>query len=944
MMNRRSAIVLFKVLPFVIILLISAATGCHVQDTHVQNEQIFNPIPRDQSVIRIQLDNGFKFLLRPVREGKTVEFALVVKTGAAAETKSEHGLAHFVEHMAFNGTERFPGNQIIALLGKSGVEFGSELNAFTTYNYTCFHFQIPANKPDLQSRSIQILEQWASAVRFDAMEVEKEKGIILEEIRAKDKNETYLHDLYRFGTRLEHHPILGTGEDIAKVTPEKLIQFYRRWYRPDRMALVAVGGFDEHQLINQIKSSFGHLRNSGTSRFKPWLQAPSADKKVLRTTNSQDGRSHVTLTWIHRAAPAANLYDLEKEMTQDFVRSLIQQHFSQTAVLGEDSITALKVKSRWINPKTRLDQLFITVGDDTPLDATGRAWLEILRLRRAGFSAKEIEIAKKAKKIEIDSADEFLYLNSETFRLIDSETYGQPLVNPHTYALLHKRFLPKITAQSVLSTLNEMFAADPNFIVLSLPAGFADSTTSGEIAAAILKKDLRRNRSDQQWNNGPELPMRPFKPGQILQADRLDILGIMQAERWRLSSGMTFYIKEIPDKNLISFYLAAPGGRNALNVEQLPAARFLPMFTRFGAIAHHTLKTYERNLEARGIDLHIFIKENLHGFRGSFPKKETAYALGFIHQLMTDASVDPILFQKVQREFIDSRSRAEALPQKKLSLRIRRLIYAADQRRRPPAISQYAKITANDVLSVYRQLFGNANGFHFFYMGDKNHIDLRHQVEICLGSLPHGPQAHRHVNHPVELSNRQETLMSSENPENRSDITLTFLVNGHDQSYVERLTEQALFYIVESRLDKKVREERSLVYSFEIDRTSSQYPATAWRITIRFACAPSNRERIAQLVRQELIALSINGPQEDEFQGAINHLRHRSEYLKNDIGFIISLFESQYVNGVAGIEGLQHQKLIENLTKADIARLAHICFNTQNACIQAELNPPGAKL
>lgn len=878
-------------------------------------------------------------MLRPVHEGKTIYFALAVKTGAAAENDSEHGIAHFVEHMAFNGTERFSSNQIINLMQASGVQFGPELNAFTSYNYTCYYFCIPANKPELLTQAIQILQQWTSAIRFDHSEVEKEKKVVIEEIRKKSETTKTLHSFYANGTRFENHPIIGTAKDVSRITAPKLINFYRRWYQPHNMTLIAVGGFDEVQLSKAIKKTFGSRVSRTTRVLKPWEDIPSADKRVLPIIDSYDGQTYIKMAWAHRSRPVTNMPALKKEMLKDFVTTLIQHRLSQTISTADPPIYSVNLNSTQINPKTKLQQIRITVKNDGHIDGVESLWSELLKIRSHGFSTKEIEIAKQIKKYEIDSENDTIYLKTEMFRLLHSNIRETQLVHPYIYGLLYRRYLKTFTADSVHRVFNTLFGTDPNFIVLGLQDETDEKRLSSDVVEAITKLNQFQVQSHQVDTSTQSLVMPQVEPGHIIATENIDFFGVLNIERLQLNNGVSFYIKEIADQNLISFCFSAPGGKNVLSDDQLPSAHFLPKFMQYAVIEGQSLESGKSNLSARGIKIRIFVNENLHGIEGTFPKNQCDYLFGFIHLLISKSTIDQDRFENVQQQLFDSRRRIDAISKDKLSLDIKRTIYKADQRRYPVSANQLTNVTSADVLSAYRKLFGNANGFHFLYMGDKYHLDLKKYITTYLATLPHLSKPQQHVRHSAQMLRHNKTITSSENRSKRSDIRLVYLIKGHDQTHRDRLTVQAMIYILEARLERVIREEHSLVYSVQVNKTTSRFPSEDWQLAIRYSCAPNNRERIADIIQEELKVLRNAGPQDQELYGAKNHLRHQSAYLDNNIRFIKSLFENRFIHTSFDIDGLKHQNMIENITHSDISQMAGICFGDTIIRVLAELNP-----
>src|SRR6516162_599458 len=256
-----------------------APGGAPAPDPRAKALALTDAMPVDPAIIRAQLPNGLRYYVRAnPKPEKRAELRLVVKAGSILEEDDQQGLAHFVEHMAFNGTAHFPKNEIISFIESLGMRFGADLNAFTSFDETVYQLQVPTDKPETMDKAIQVLEDWAHNVTFDPVEVEKERPVIMEEWRlhrgADARIEDKLLPIVLKGSRYADRIPIGKTEIIQQAKVDTLRKFYKDWYRPELMAVVAVGDFDKASVENSIKNHFNAIPASTSPKPRPTFDIP----------------------------------------------------------------------------------------------------------------------------------------------------------------------------------------------------------------------------------------------------------------------------------------------------------------------------------------------------------------------------------------------------------------------------------------------------------------------------------------------------------------------------------------------------------------------------------------------------------------------------------------------------------------------------------------------
>src|SRR3989454_2050155 len=252
-----------------------------------------DPIPAEREITIGQLPNGLRYYVRANKKPeKRAELRLAVKAGSVLEDDDQQGLAHFVEHMAFNGTEHFPKNEIVQFIESIGMRFGADLNAYTSFDETVYMLQVPTDKPEVMDKALLVLEDWAHNVSFETEEIDKERGVVMEEWRlrrgAGARTTDKLFPILLKGSRYADRIPIGKTEILQNFKPETLKKFYADWYRPDLIAVVAVGDFDKTAVENLIKAHFSGLQNPPSPKPRPAYDVPDHEGSVYAITTDKE--------------------------------------------------------------------------------------------------------------------------------------------------------------------------------------------------------------------------------------------------------------------------------------------------------------------------------------------------------------------------------------------------------------------------------------------------------------------------------------------------------------------------------------------------------------------------------------------------------------------------------------------------------------------------------
>ncbi|HYG62586.1 MAG TPA: pitrilysin family protein, partial [Thermoanaerobaculia bacterium] len=375
-------------------------------------ERLAQDLPFDKNLIKGKLDNGLTYYVkRNPRPEKRAEVWLAVDAGSVLEDEDQRGLAHFIEHMAFNGTKRFEKMELVNYLESIGMQFGADVNASTSFDETIYTLRVPTDRPEVMKKAFEILEDWAGAVSFDADEVNKERGVVIEEWRLGRGAEARIEDkqlpiLFKGSRYAERLPI-GTLEVLEKATPEQLRRYYKDWYRPDLMAVVVVGDIDPQQMEAMVKEHFGGLKNPDNPRPRQLYDVPTGGgTRVAITTDPEATDTTVGIYSVIDKRPEGRVGDYRQSLIENLYHDMLNSRLRELTQGGVPPFSwAGSSAGRFVRTRDVLFQM-VAVPEGGIQEGLEALLTEVERVRRHGFTATELERAKKELILFYDQAEQ----------------------------------------------------------------------------------------------------------------------------------------------------------------------------------------------------------------------------------------------------------------------------------------------------------------------------------------------------------------------------------------------------------------------------------------------------------------------------------------------------------------------------------------------------------
>ncbi len=825
-------------------------------------------LPVDPAVHQGQLDNGVRYIIRRNEEPAGRAFLrLVVNAGSTLETEDQLGLAHFVEHMAFNGTEDFDKDEIVNYLESLGMRFGPDINAYTSFEETVYMLQLPTDSTERLERAFHILENWAHKVSFEPEEVERERGVILEEWRVGLGAQTRLRDahfpvLFQGSMYAERLPI-GKPEVFTTAPREELVAFYRDWYRPEFMSVIAVGDFDLDLVEGFIRKFFGRIETRTGGPERPEFRVPNhTETRFAVASDPEAPRSSVAVYNKRTPNPMQTRAEYRERLGDILYAMMMNERFSELAQAADSPfLQATAATGRIVRAAdVHLVQAITAEGGVTAgLEAITR---ETQRVRRHGFSEIERQLATRRFERSMRNAyNERNQTPSDRFmtEYTSHLLYGEAIPGiEYEYALIQE-FLPDITLEELNARAQQFLGDDNRVVLVALPERPGlQPPNDAELMAALRRAEAATpGEFSFAGSDSPLLESSP-QPGEIVSEiyhEEVD------ATEWVLDNGVRVIWKDTDFRSdEIQFSAFAAGGTSfADDSRVLEARKLAEMFARSG-VAQFSQSELDRVLAGSSVRVDHVVESVFHGLSGRGSSEDIDTLFQLIHLQVSEPRLDEQSFENfIRREEVALRSRATQ-PFALFQDRLTELLSPGNTRTRPFRVEMLEELDRQTALDLYHDLYGNAAALTFVFVGNittNGSPDFSDLVRTYLGSLPNRGQAPRYHDRRTP---RPEGRVEDEVRAGIEDAGRLALVYHGEYEWSQEANHllSSLTDVLRLQLRERVREQESGTYSVGVQRSISRFPEPEYLLLLSFGADPAQMQRLAAVVEEETAALGAS--------------------------------------------------------------------------------------
>jgi zinc protease len=896
------------------------------------------PIPPGPQVKVGKLANGLTwYVQRNARPEGKLELRLVVKAGSILEDDDQRGLAHFVEHMAFNGSTSFSKRELVSYLQSIGVKYGADLNAYTSFDETVYILPIPTDRKENVAKAFQVLEDWAHGLSFDDAAIEKERGIVLEELRlgkgASDRMSKQLLPRIFNGSRYAERLPIGQEEVLRNFKPEALRRFYRDWYRPDLMAVVAVGDIDPAQAEKLIKAHFGHLKNPAPARAREYAAIPQRQETeaVVVTDREAGGNSLLIRYPVQPVREAGTIGEYRQELVRALFGNMLNQRLQELSQLPAPPFLSASSSLGKLTPRYRAYNAQAVLGPGGATPAIDALVQENERARRHGFSATELERAKKGLMRTYERAyNERDKSNSASYaaEYIRNFLHDEPIPGIEAEYRYVQELVPGITLDELNTYARRTIPADSGKLVIYTGITRPDTPTGEQLLAAVAAAEQKEVAARDDKAVAAQLMDTPPQPGRIVAETHDQKLGLTHLA---LSNGVKVILKPTDFRNDQVLMSAARFGGQALYDERdILNARFANQIVASMGVADYSPLDLRKILAGKAAGVSMALSNYTDIVAGAAGASDIETLLQLVWLKFAGVRRDDDLFRSYIGKQVEVARNRASQPGARLGDTVLGTLF--DNHPRAPRTlkpEEYSKISLERSIEIYRQRFSSAKGLTFILVGSFEPAALKPLLATYLGSLPTPdiPVAWRDTGmRPVTGVVKREVRAGTEP---KSTVSLTF-TGKTAFSEAEQMRFAALLEVVNLRLIEVLRERMSLIYGGSASGAITKIPYENYMIGVTLPTGPENVEKVLAATFAELARLKEQGPDAADLDKVKrNWLQNHRRSLREN-GYWLAHLQTALTEGTDPASVLDFDKRVAALSADDIRAAARHYFNTDN--------------
>jgi len=825
------------------------------------------PLPLAPDLKKGVLPNGMTYYIRKHgKPEKRTRLWLAVNAGGMLEDDDQNGLAHFDEHMSFNGTKRFPKNEIINYLQSIGMRFGADLNAYTNQSETVYQLEVPT-EADKLARGLDILRDWAGDATYEPGEVKSESGVVLEEWRGDRGADMRLEKkhakvLYK-GTRWADHDVIGDPEILKKADRTALYRFYKDWYRPDNMAVIAVGDFDPAEIEKAIVARFSDLKNPPNERKKVLGGLPKADG--TRISIETDNELPTAEVAIHNFIPTrdkASLAALRRDVVESLYRTVMSERYNVLRRRPDAAFTNAFSGMTRANRETDDFVREAQVKNGKVEDALRALLTESARIDRHGITQTELDRAKVQLNREFDQiVDRNATIDSRLVvqEIVRNFLTGELILAPERERDLDKEALAKVTVADINADVKTFGGADNRAIEISVPEGQPKPTAERvkAIIAEVEKADI------PAWEDKAiptALMTTPPKPGKIVKEKAFDKIGVYE---WTLSNGAHVILKPTDfEKDAVAMSADSPGGTAVAPDSNFINARFANAVAQTGGVGDFDSDTLTKVLAGKTVSVQPILSETGEGLNASASPKdlETMFQLTYLR--ITAPRKDEEQFKVWQANSAEQLANQERSPEFQFFKKASEAKYKNNPRRSFPKPEDYAKINLDKSLAFYKDRFGDVADWNFVIVGEFDLAKIRPMVETYLASLPSKGRHEKEKDLGIRKVPGVVKVKFDLGVEPKAAVSFDFHADDKWSMEAERDL-YTLGQVVSNLLREELREAKGGTYGVGAFGNVLRSPHQERTFSIQFGCDPTRVDELVTAMNEQLDKLKKDGPPAD---------------------------------------------------------------------------------
>lgn len=890
-----------------------------------------NSVPADTAFRIGKLDNGLTYYIRHNTEpaGRACYY-IIQNVGAILEKDNQNGLAHFLEHMAFNGTKHFPDKGILNTLERHGVAFGRNINAYTSFDETVYNLSdVPVDKPGLIDTSLMILADWSDFLTLAAEEIDKERGVIMEEWRSRRdaswRMMTQMLPVLFEGSQYAVRDVIGDTAVIKNFEPETLRNFYHDWYRSDLQAIAVVGDIDVDAVEAKIKEIFSPIPAIENPLPRPQnLLVPKQGTQYLLITDPEASETSVSLITNDREPDlrARDIQYIRDGYVIALMNRMMRSRFSEIVQKGTPPFVNGSLNySPFLARNYNALVLSATVREDQEATAFEAALTELERVRRHGFTKGELERAKATMLSNFEN----IYKQRDKIsndrwaaQARDHFLTGEPIPSLDLQYDYYKNILPEITLEEVSARLEGLISDDNSFILVEGPD---DKThlTEAEALDIVRKVKAADIKPYEDLTGGTDLIGEPLPGAEVIKTVALPLFS---ATEWTLSNGAKVVFRHADyEKDNVSLSGYAFGGESLYNDSLVPSLSLFPVVISMYGAGEFDNVALTKMLAGKKASVSLGLQETMQTVTGTSTPKDFETMMQLLYLRFAQPNYNREAYDAIIGRYTAVITAMQKNPNKIMSDSLQMNMTGYHPRTFLMTPESMKLISYDDVNHIYETAFDDASDFTFFITGNIEEEVARDMAARYIGSLPSRYTTETWkdlgINQP-EGTVRKEIAIPLAVP--KATVIISY---SADSKFIPSnyLRMDVLKGILDLVYTEKVREEEGGTYGVRLNASSEKRPEEKTNLLIAFECDPERASELKEIIYRELTDIAINGPSQVNLEKTVSNMLKTREEEREHNKYWANTVQSYYLYGIDRNDDKNFADILNKIRTKDIRKV-----------------------
>ncbi len=885
-------------------------------------------LPIEKSLVQGTLGNGFSYsILHNEKPKDTVEFRLLVKVGSLEEEDDQRGLAHFVEHMAFNGTKHFEKNELISYLESIGLKFGGDLNANTGYTRTLYKLSVPVSDKHLDV-ALTILGDWAGGMLFNPEEYEKERGVVLEEKRLRNSVAFRLYMQYApllYGeSKYTDRTVIGTKEVIEHSPVQRALDFYEKWYRPELMHLIVVGDINVSKMKKKIQKQFSLLKNNSSKKPISRLIPENNETRMMVISDKELFENATEIYYLEPYLGTRTFANKKSYIVTWLAKNIFNMEAKKALLKPESKALDISMLTQKLTPHKKAHTFVLTYNEKDREEAFSQLHALMWQFGKFGFDETMLKrVKKQLLKYNEDafkniSSTESTALSSELIRSIE---HGGIFIDRKMDYEIVNILVGEITLQEVNERFRDILNIQDRVILFKSTKKFELDTQ--DVLQEIKKAKEEAKEAPKVKKRVLTLLKKPLLANKILEKSFDEKAGIYS---YRLENNVTVLFKPTDfRKNEVLLSAVSHGGLSALPTEALNDAKKASSWVMQSAPSDFSPDEMSALLSGKKVQVNFSLSRFYESISTQSSSKDLESMMRVIYLYVTVPKISPNVDRQLRNRHLSLSKESERDPAYKFNKEMHKFYYMNNPRILFDSKESINDLNATKMLSIFKEKFQSMNHFNYVIVGDIGVEEIEKQISLYLANLPIS-QRNEDINAtPYPYKTGFQKFVKALNTTNIANVGLKYRA-VLEYSLVTDSALSMMNDILTIRLRNLIREEKSGTYGVGVNCNIVRELEKTASCNIQFASDPTRKDELIKGVRQVISQFVKEGPTTLELKNVkIKYMLLYKKALKNNYFWQeLILNHAKYADDIHVL--LDFEKNIGNVTKKEVQKVSKILF------------------